>query len=59
MIGVGSVVTRGVPDRGLVAGNRPRTRGHICECARPLPIEGASTLCSCGLAYRLTYGMVA
>jgi acetyltransferase-like isoleucine patch superfamily enzyme len=36
MVGAGSVVTRSVPDHGLVTGNPARLRGFVCRCGRPL-----------------------
>ncbi len=36
MIGSGSVVTRDVPDYGLVWGNPARLRGFVCPCGRRL-----------------------
>ena len=32
MVGMGSVVTRDVPDHGLVLGNPARLRGLVCRC---------------------------
>jgi acetyltransferase-like isoleucine patch superfamily enzyme len=36
MIGAGSVVTRNVPDHGLVWGNPARLRGFVCACGQRL-----------------------
>ena len=40
MIGAGSVVTRDVADRELVAGNPARRIGSACHCSQPLRDEG-------------------
>ena len=37
MIGAGAVVTRGVPDHGLVYGNPARLPGFVCPCGEKLP----------------------
>ncbi len=36
MVGMGSVVTRDVPDFNLVIGNPARTIGYVCACGLPL-----------------------
>jgi acetyltransferase-like isoleucine patch superfamily enzyme len=43
MVGMGSVVTRDVPDFVLVVGNPARAIGYVCACGQPL-IPGLRTL---------------
>jgi acetyltransferase-like isoleucine patch superfamily enzyme len=58
MIGMGSVVTRSVPDFALVVGNPARVVGSVCRCGEPLP-AGSSVRCErCGLAYAVSDGTV-
>jgi len=56
MIGMGSVVTKDVPDFALVYGVPAKQRGWVCACGErlELPLEGeAMWTCKCGGAYRL------
>jgi acetyltransferase-like isoleucine patch superfamily enzyme len=61
MVGMGSVVTRDVPDFILVAGNPARAVGYVCACGLPL-VPGAHGLVDtprdvecrgCGARYEL------
>jgi acetyltransferase-like isoleucine patch superfamily enzyme len=50
LIAAGSVVTRDVPDHGLVAGNPAKQIGWVCVCARRL--DELLTCPECGRRYR-------
>ena len=54
LIGAGSVVTRTVPDYGLVYGNPARFQGWVCQCGERLqPAKKCNFTChACGLIYR-------
>src|SRR5262245_19543004 len=60
MIGMGSVVTRSVPDFHLVIGNPARSIGCVCRCGQPLakwyeqPTEPTMARCeACGNEYEI------
>jgi acetyltransferase-like isoleucine patch superfamily enzyme len=66
MVGMGSVVTRDVPDFNLVVGNPARSIGAVCRCGHPIakwpaaapPARLASECQKCGLGYEISNGEV-
>lgn len=65
MIGMGSVVTRTVPDFHLVLGHPARSVGLVCRCGEPIARFEAGAAapdgplqCTCGLGYRVAEGAV-
>jgi acetyltransferase-like isoleucine patch superfamily enzyme len=65
MVGMGSVVTRSVPDFHLVTGNPARTVGHVCRCGEPVArlssVVAGDLTCACqrcGRRYEIKAGEV-
>jgi len=55
MIGIGSVVTRNVPNHALVFGNPASLKGYVCECGRKLEKirnEGKNILMRCNYCHK-------
>jgi len=65
MVGMGSVVTRDVPDFHLVVGNPARSIGAVCRCGHPIarwsagqPVDQDATCEKCGRKYAIRNGIV-
>jgi acetyltransferase-like isoleucine patch superfamily enzyme len=44
MVGAGSVVTRSVPDNGMVIGNPARLVGWVCDCGARLQVDESAAV---------------
>lgn len=58
MVAAGSVVTKSVPDFGLVLGNPARLQGYVCECGSKLIFDLNNAKCSCGKEYSKSYNII-
>ncbi len=63
MIGMGSLVTRSIPDFALALGAPARTVGWVCRCGEPVarsvqPAEADLPCRACGLAYLFRDGQI-
>jgi acetyltransferase-like isoleucine patch superfamily enzyme len=53
LVAAGAVVTRSVPDYGLVVGVPARLVGYACKCGRKMDEKGAEYTCpKCGWTYK-------
>ena len=57
-VGAGSVVTKDIPDYGLVAGAPAKLIGWMCACGTKLAWEAEKAVCACGEKYLKTGAVV-
>jgi UDP-2-acetamido-3-amino-2,3-dideoxy-glucuronate N-acetyltransferase len=54
LVGAGSVVTKNVPERAIVAGNPARLHGYACDCGHTLEKVRSGFACpNCGREYQI------
>lgn len=62
MVGMGSIVTKSVPDFHLVLGSPARSVGAVCKCGvlfhKFADGDDGTFLCECGLSYEISGRMV-
>lgn len=62
MVGMGSVVTKSVPDFHLVLGSPARSRGAVCKCGLLFHMfvdgDNGDFACECGLSYEISNRVV-
>jgi acetyltransferase-like isoleucine patch superfamily enzyme len=58
LVAAGAVVTKDVPDHGLVAGNPARRSGWVCECGQKLTKELVCPECKWAYTHNSSQGLV-
>ena len=54
LVGAGAVITKDVPDYGLVMGNPSVLEGYVCKCGNRLSQQGEEYICPvCGNRYKI------
>jgi UDP-2-acetamido-3-amino-2,3-dideoxy-glucuronate N-acetyltransferase len=54
LVGAGSVVTKSIPDYGLVIGNPAKLVGWVCECGKKIIFKNKTAYCSCRKKYSMS-----
>lgn len=52
MVGAGAVVTKDIPDFGIVYGNPGRLQGYMCVCTNKMEFKNETFECACGRRYK-------